>query len=332
MAPAPSPAAIPLEWPHEHLGSGAVVPTGKLLTRKIPSTGEALPAIGLGTSGPFEVTAEEAARAPLREVLQGFFLGGASLIDTSPMYSTAEAVLGDLLTPAQQGKTFIATKVWTPGSGGHGEAKGIEQMQRSMALLKHQRIELMQVHNLVDLDVHLKTLRRWKAEGKIKYIGVTHYTTSSYPDLIAIIQREKLTSCSSTTPWPRARPRRSCCRCARTRAWRCSSTAPSKTETCSRAWRASPCHPWAAEFDASSWAQLFLKFVLAHPAVNLRDSGYRQDQEPGRQSRRRHGWPARRQTARADHRRDCVISPSSDIERMTVAPLATMAACVSPGA
>ena len=173
-------------WPHDHLPDGTVAPA-KLLTRIIPSSGEVLPAIGLGTSGPFEVTGSEAARAPLREVLQGFFTGGATLIDTSPMYSTAEAVLGDLLTPEQQGKVFMATKVWTPGSGGHGEAKGIEQMQRSMALLKHRRIELMQVHNLVDLDVHLKTLRAWKAEGRIKYIGVTHYTTSSYPDLIEIV-------------------------------------------------------------------------------------------------------------------------------------------------
>ena len=142
------------------------MPAGKLLMRRIPSSGETIPAIGLGTSGPFEVGADEAARAPLREVLQGFFAGGATLIDTSPMYSTAEAVLGDLLTPEQQAKVFIATKVWTPGSGGHGEQKGIEQMQRSMALLKHKRIELMQVHNLVDLDAHLKTLRRWKAEGQ----------------------------------------------------------------------------------------------------------------------------------------------------------------------
>jgi aryl-alcohol dehydrogenase-like predicted oxidoreductase len=170
----------------------AAAPNTKPLMRKIPATGEMLPAIGLGTSGPFEVGAEESARAPLREVLDGFFASGATLIDTSPMYSTAEAVLGDLLTADQQAKAFIATKVWTPGSGGHGEQKGIEQMQRSMTLLKRQRIELMQVHNLVDLDVHLKTLRRWKAEGKIKYIGVTHYTASSYPDLIAIIGREKL--------------------------------------------------------------------------------------------------------------------------------------------
>jgi aryl-alcohol dehydrogenase-like predicted oxidoreductase len=82
------------------------------------------------------------------------------------MYSTAEAVLGDLLTPEQQAKVFLATKVWTPGSGGAAEQKGIEQMQRSMALLKHKRIELMQVHNLVDVDAHLKTLRRWKGEGR----------------------------------------------------------------------------------------------------------------------------------------------------------------------
>ena len=162
------------DYPHTHLPSGVPVPSGKLLMRKIPSSGETIPAIGLGTSGPFEVTADDNARAPLREVLEGFFAGGATLIDTSPMYSTAEAVLGDLLTAEQQSKAFIATKVWTPGSGGHGEAKGIEQMQRSMSLLKHKRIELMQVHNLVDLDVHLKTLKQWKAEGRIKYIGVTH--------------------------------------------------------------------------------------------------------------------------------------------------------------
>src|SRR5688500_11711293 len=108
--------AHPADWSHQHLPSGAFVPTGKLLMRKIPSSGETLPAIGLGTSGPFEVTQDEGARAPLREVLQGFFAGGASLIDTSPMYSTAEAVLGELLTPAQQARAFIATKVWTPGS------------------------------------------------------------------------------------------------------------------------------------------------------------------------------------------------------------------------
>jgi len=133
-----------------------------LLLRRIPSSGEMLPAIGLGTSGPFEVGEADSARAPLQEVLQAFFAGSATLIDTSPMYSTAEQVLGDLLTADQQSRVFMATKVWTPGSGAAAAQKGVEQMQRSIALLKHPRIELMQVHNLVDLDAHLKTLRHWK--------------------------------------------------------------------------------------------------------------------------------------------------------------------------
>jgi aryl-alcohol dehydrogenase-like predicted oxidoreductase len=238
-----------------------------MLKRKIPSTGEWLPSVGLGTSGPFEVGNETAARAPLREVLQSFFTAGATLIDTSPMYSTAESVLGALLTTEQQGKAFIATKVWTPGSGGHGEQKGIEQMQRSMSLLKHPRVELMQVHNLVDIDAHLKTLRRWKEEGKIKYIGVTHYTTSSYPDLIAIIGREKLDfvqfNYSVTT---REAEKKLLPLCADkgvavliNRAFEDGNLF---TNVQGKALPA-----WAAEFGAASWAQLFLKFVLAHPAV-----------------------------------------------------------------
>ena len=140
-------------------GGGNSTPAS-LILRRIPSSGELLPAIGLGTSGPFEVGADDSARAPLREVLREFFNAGASLIDTSPMYSSAEAVLGDLLKPAQQEKAFIATKVWTPGSGSAAEQKGVEQMQRSMTLLRRQSVELMQVHNLVDLDAHLRTLRR----------------------------------------------------------------------------------------------------------------------------------------------------------------------------
>ena len=255
------------EYPHEHLPSGAVLPTGKLLTRKIPSSGESLPAIGLGTSGPFEVPADEKARAPLREVLQGFFKGGASLIDTSPMYSTAEAVLGELLTPEQQDKVFLATKVWTPGSGGHGEAKGIEQMQRSMTLLKHKRIELMQVHNLVDVDAHLKTLKRWKEEGRIKYVGVTHYTTSSYPDLIAIIQREKIDFVQfNYSVATREAEKQLLPLCADKGVAVLINRAFEDGNLFTQV-QGRPLPAWAAEFGARSWAQVFLKFVLAHPAV-----------------------------------------------------------------
>ena len=235
--------------------------------RRIPSSGETLPAIGLGTSGPFEVGAEESARAPLRDVLQTFFDAGATLIDTSPMYSTAESVLGQLLTPEQQAKVFVATKVWTPGSGGAAVQKGVEQMQRSMALLKHKRVELMQVHNLVDIDAHLKTLRHWKEEGRIKYIGVTHYTTSSYPDLMSIIQREKLDfvqfNYSAAT---REAEKRLLPMCADRGVAVIINRAFEDGNLFTKV-RDKDLPPWAAEFGARSWAQVFLKYVLANPAV-----------------------------------------------------------------
>src|SRR4051812_24150154 len=252
-------------WPHDH--PHGEVPAGKLILRKIPSSGETLPAVGLGTSGPFEVGREDAARAPLREVLRAFFASGCTLIDTSPMYSTAEGVLGDLLLPVEQQRAFLATKVWTPNSGGHGEQKGVEQMQRSMELLHHPRVELMQVHNLVDLDAHLKTLRRWKSEGKVKYIGVTHYTTSSYPDLMAIIQREKLDfvqfNYSVTT---REAERRLLPLCADKGVAVIINRAFEDGNLFNKV-RGKDLPAWAADFGARSWAQIFLKFVLANPAV-----------------------------------------------------------------
>jgi aryl-alcohol dehydrogenase-like predicted oxidoreductase len=241
--------------------------TNPLLLRRIPSSGESIPAIGLGTSGPFEVGPEESARAPLREVLAAFFGAGGTLIDTSPMYSTAEAVLGTLLTPEQQAKVFMATKVWTPGSGGAAEQKGVEQMQRSATLLKHRRIELMQVHNLVNLDEHLKTLRRWKGEGRIKYIGVTHYTTSSYPDLVSIIQRENLDFVQfNYSVATREAEKRLLPLCAERGVAVLVNRAFEDGNLFDRV-RGKPVPAFAAEFGAKTWAQVFLKFVLAHPAV-----------------------------------------------------------------
>jgi len=252
-------------------GAGSSASAGaqsrKLLLRKIPSSGEMLPAVGLGTSGPFEVGESDGERAPLTEVLGAFFDNGCTLIDTSPMYSTAETVLGDLLTPEQQAKAFLATKVWTPNSGGHGAQKGIEQMQRSMGLLKHPRIELMQVHNLVDLDAHLKTLRGWKDAGKIKYLGVTHYTTSSYPDLISILQREKLDFVQfNYSVGTREAEKRLLPLCAE-KGVAVLINRPFEDGNLFSAVQGKPLPPWAAEFGATSWAQVFLKFVLAHPAV-----------------------------------------------------------------
>lgn len=232
------------------------------ITRAIPSTGEQLPVIGLGTSGPFEVGADTAVRAPLVEVLGAFFDGGATLIDTSPMYSTAEGVLGDLLTPQQQGRAFIATKVWT-----RGEQEGIAQMTRSMQLMKRERVELMQVHNLLDLDTHLRTLRRWKEEGRIRYIGITHFTVAAQAEVAAIVEREQLDfvqiNYSATTPQAAERLLPLC-------ADRGVATLVNRAFDDGKIFatlRDRPLPGFAAEIGCTSWAQLLLKYVIAHPAV-----------------------------------------------------------------
>ena len=222
---------------------------------------------GRGTSGPFEVGAEDAVRARLREVLQAFFASGATVIDTSPMYSTAEAVLGDLLTPAQQKLVFMATKVWTPKSAGNATELGIEQMTRSLQLMRRPKVELMQVHNLVDLDAHLATLRQWREAGKIKYIGITHYTVGSYPQLIDIIQREKLDFVQfNYSPVTTEAEEKLLPLCADKGVAVLVNRAFEDGKLFAQV-RGKAVPDWAAEFGATSWAQVFLKYVIANPAV-----------------------------------------------------------------
>jgi len=162
------------------------MPAAAMLTRPIPSTGEPIPVIGLGTWRAFDVGADERARWPLREVLRLLLDAGGRIIDSSPMYGRAEAVTGDLLTElAARPRAFLATKVWTTG----GE-RGVEQMRRSAQLLRSEVIDLMQIHNLVDWRTHLTSLRRMKDEGSIRYIGITHYTTGALPELARILTGE----------------------------------------------------------------------------------------------------------------------------------------------
>jgi diketogulonate reductase-like aldo/keto reductase len=233
-----------------------------LLLRKIPATGEQIPVIGLGTSGPFEVGPAAEDRAPLAEVLTAFFASGATLIDTSPMYSTAEAVLGDLLTGDMQRSAFVATKVWT-----RGRDEGIAQMTRSMQLLKRARVGLMQVHNLLDLDTQLGTLRDWKRAGRIRYLGITHYTVASHAELAGVIQREKPDfvqfnySASTTEAEKTLLPL-----CADLGVATLINRAFDDGKLFDRL-RGRPLPPFAAEIGCRSWAQLLLKFVVSHPAV-----------------------------------------------------------------
>jgi diketogulonate reductase-like aldo/keto reductase len=233
-----------------------------LITRKIPSTGEVLPVIGLGTSGPFEVGNSPKEREPLKEVLSAFFAAGGRLIDTSPMYSTAESVLGDLLTSSMQERAFLATKVWT-----RGEAEGTEQMKHSAQVLKRPKLDLIQVHNLLDLDTHLKTLRAWKDEGRVRYIGITHYTVSAQSDLAKVIEREKLDfvqlnySATTRDAEQRLLP------LAADRGVAVLVNRPFEDGKMFETVEGRELPAWAADIDCTSWGQIFLKYVLSHPAV-----------------------------------------------------------------
>src|SRR2546423_8414870 len=156
--------------------AGAANPSEAPLLRKIAASGEEVPLIGLGTSRTFEVGASAAERTPLSEVLEGFFASGARLIDTSPMYGSAEAVLGELMTPDMHRRAFLATQVWTPG-----RRSGAQQMTHSAQLLKSARLDLIQVHNLLDLDTHLKTLRQWQGARRGGFPRVSHHTPPAPP-------------------------------------------------------------------------------------------------------------------------------------------------------
>jgi diketogulonate reductase-like aldo/keto reductase len=233
-----------------------------LILRKIPSSAEELPLIGLGTSGPFEVDASEPKRAPLREVLTAFFASGARLIDTSPMYSTAEGVLGDLLTAQMHERAFLATKVWT-----RGERSGVEQMTHSAQLLKTQRLDLIQVHNLLDLDTHLKTLRAWKDAGRVRYIGVTHYTVGAHAELARVLEREPLDFVQfNYSPVTRDAEKR-LLPLAAARGVAVLVNRPFEDGELFQRVRGKALPAWAAELDAASWGQLALKFIAAEPAV-----------------------------------------------------------------
>jgi diketogulonate reductase-like aldo/keto reductase len=235
-----------------------------MITRPIPSTGEAMPVIGLGTWPVFDVAADEAARRPLREVVKRLVDGGGRMIDSSPMYGRSEGVVGDIVAEiGVRDKTFLATKVWISG-----REQGIAQMQRSAALLKSPVIDLMQVHNLVDWRTQLATMRQMKADGKLRYIGITHYTTGALPELARILDSENGIdfvqlgySLATREPEARLLP------VAAQRGVAVIVNQPYERGDLFRSVRGKALPDWAAEFDCASWGQLFLKYLLGDPAV-----------------------------------------------------------------
>jgi diketogulonate reductase-like aldo/keto reductase len=235
----------------------------QMLSRPIPASGETIPVVGLGTWRVFDVGGAQAERAPLRDVLKSLVELGGRVVDSSPMYGAAESVVGDLAGElAITDKLFLATKVWTSGRDA-----GVAQMEQSIKRLRARQLDLNQIHNLLDWRTHLKTLREWKAAGRIRYLGVTHYTSSAYDELERVLRAEALDFVQVNYSLGEREAERRILPLARDRGVAVLANRPFAEGGLFQRVRAQAVPPWAAEFDCESWAQFFLKWILAEPAV-----------------------------------------------------------------
>ncbi|MBT8331302.1 MAG: aldo/keto reductase [Deltaproteobacteria bacterium] len=233
------------------------------ISHVIPSSGERIPVIGMGTSRTFDVGDDPAVLTQLGQVLQFFFDNGGAVIDSSPMYGTSEMVVGNLLkTIPHKNSLFAATKVWT-----YGKQRGIDQMQESMRLMGVRVMDLMQIHNLRDWKLHLPTLRQWKEEGKIRYIGITTSHGRFHNELMQIMRTEELDFVQFTYNIGNRAVEDSLLPLAADRGMATMINRPYQRGALFRKVKGEALPEWTAEFDCKSWGQFFLKFVVSHPAV-----------------------------------------------------------------
>jgi len=233
-----------------------------LITRPIPSTGERLPALGLGTWQTFDVSG--ARIAEVQPVLDRYFELGGRLIDSSPMYGNAEAAVGAMLRARRDKavRPFLATKVWTTG-----KQEGIAQMRRSAERFGVPKIDLMQVHNLQDWKTHLPVMREWKQAGTFRYIGVTHYQHGAFDELERIIRNEKIDTVQLPFSAVDRQAEKRLLPAARDAGVAVLVLSPFESGSLFRQVKGKPLPSWAADIDCTSWAQIFLKFLLGHPAI-----------------------------------------------------------------
>lgn len=245
--------------------------TDRLLQRPIPKTGEAIPAVGLGTWQGFDIAGDAAETAQAREALKTLVDLGGRVIDSSPMYGSAESVSGQLAQElGVQPKLFVATKVWTSG-----KQAGIRQMEDSMRKLRVERLDLMQVHNLVDATTHLATLRDWKTSGRVRYLGVTHYHAAAHRDLEKYIKPGDIdfVQMNYSLAEPEA-DRRLLAVAAESRTAVIVNRPFAEGAMFGRV-KGKPLPEWTKEIGCASWGQFFLKWILAHPAVTCAIPGTR---------------------------------------------------------
>jgi aryl-alcohol dehydrogenase-like predicted oxidoreductase len=230
---------------------------------KSPNGSEVLPVVGLGTWQTFDVGSAKAERAAIADVLDKFLASGARVIDSSPMYGRAEEVTGDeLATIHALGKPFLATKVWTSG-----KPQGIAQMQRSMKRMRTKRMDLMQVHNLVDYKTHLPVLREWKQAGTIRYLGVTHYQHDQFDTIEKLMREEALDFIQIPYSIVDRLAEKRILPAAADTGTAVLVMTPFESGALFRQVKGKALPPLANELDCTSWAQFFLKYLIGHPAV-----------------------------------------------------------------
>ena len=236
------------------------------LTKKIPKSGEMLPAIGMGSWLTFAVGDDAQKKRQRIEVLKTFFAQGGALIDSSPMYGTSEEVIGYCLKQLNYPKQlFAATKVWT-----NGWQQGIRQMKHSQALWGVDRFDLMQIHNLLDYETHIETLKHWKAEGKIRYIGVTTSHGRRHDELISIMKNEPaLDFVQFTYNIEDREAEQYLLPLAQERQLAVIINRPFQRAGLFDHVNGKPLPDWVKDIDVHNWAQFFLKFIISHPAVTV---------------------------------------------------------------
>jgi aryl-alcohol dehydrogenase-like predicted oxidoreductase len=249
---------------HPALGATAAVTRNMpIAKRSIPRSGELLPVVGVGTWQTFDVGPKAPERAELGEVLRLLTERGASVVDSSPMYGEAERVVGDLTSElGLREKLFFATKVWT-----QGRDAGIRQMEQSFKLMRVKRMDLMQIHNLLDVDAHTKTLREWKAAGRVRYVGITHYHSGAYRDLERLVKTKQYDFVQfNYSMAERDAEERLLPVCADSGTAVIINRPFAEARLFGRV-KGKSLPPWAEDFDCASWGEFFLKWVLGHPAV-----------------------------------------------------------------
>jgi diketogulonate reductase-like aldo/keto reductase len=230
------------------------------MTKPIPSTGEPVPLIGVGTWQTFDVGPDPQSRSPLREVLK---LLDRNIIDSSPMYGTSESVAGDLMAElGLRERLFVATKVWTSGRDA-----GIRQMETSFKRLRVERMDLLQVHNLVDVETHTKTLLDWKAKGRVRYVGITHYTSSAYAEVERALKSAPYDFLQINYSLGERESEKRILQTANQLGMAVIANRPFAEGALFRRVKGKPLPPWAAELGITSWAQYFLKWIVSHPAI-----------------------------------------------------------------